>query len=82
VVLLTSIYSTDLRVEKRVIPIFVITCISTATTLGLAFALIGSLGIIGIAAAFVVGQIVMVPLFLGEKFLRRSRAVTAAIAAR
>jgi O-antigen/teichoic acid export membrane protein len=77
VVLLTSVYSTNLRVEKRVIPIFVITCISTAATLGLAFVLIGRFGILGVAAAFAVGQIIMVPLFLAEKFVR-ARAITAA----
>jgi O-antigen/teichoic acid export membrane protein len=67
VILLTSIYTTDLRVAKRVRPIFYITTISSAFTLVAAYVLLPIMGISGAAIAFVAGQVLAVPLYVYEK---------------
>src|SRR5207245_8940801 len=55
VILLTSVYTTDLRVGKRFRPIFYITAISSAFTLLAAYLLLPSMGIVGAAIGFVAG---------------------------
>ena len=70
VILLTSVYTTDLRVGKRVRPIFYITAISSAFTLLAAYLLLPSMGIVGAAIGFVAGQVLAIPLYMLEK--RRS----------
>lgn len=67
VILLTSIYTTDLRVAKQVRPIFYITTISSVFTLVAAYFLLPSIGILGAAIAFVAGQVLAIPLYLVEK---------------
>src|SRR3989441_392152 len=64
VILLTSVYTTDLRVGKRVRPIFYITAISSAFTLLAAYLLLPSMGIVGAAIGFVAGEGVGLPLYL------------------
>ena len=70
VILLTSVYTTDLRVGKRVRPIFYITAISSGFTLLAAYLLLPSMGIVGAAIGFVAGQVLAIPLYMLEK--RRS----------
>src|SRR5207245_8795820 len=67
VILLTSVYTTDLRVGKRVRPIFYITAISSAFTLLAAYLLLPSMGIVGAAIGFVAGQVLAIPLYMPEK---------------
>src|SRR2546421_8046248 len=55
VILLTSVYTTDLRVGKRVRPIFYITAISSTFTLLAAYLLLPSMGTLGAAIGFVAG---------------------------
>src|SRR5207245_3636634 len=73
VILLTSVYTTDLRVGKRFRPIFYITAISSAFTLLAAYLLLPSMGIVGAAIGFVAGQVPAIPLHtLGKR--RTARA--------
>src|SRR2546427_3166747 len=64
VILLTSVYTTDLRVGKRVRPIFYITAISSAFTLLAAYLLLPSMGIVGAAIGFVAGRGVAPPPYM------------------
>src|SRR2546427_12640869 len=55
VILLTSVYTTDLRVGKRVRPIFYITSLSSAFTLLAADLLLPSMGLVAAAIGVVAG---------------------------
>jgi len=66
-VLANHVFVTHLRVDKRVRPIFVITTVSSAVTLALAFALLPVWGIAGAAGAYLLGQGIAAPLFAIER---------------
>lgn len=66
-ILANAVFGTHLRVEKRVRPLLAITTIGAVTVLALAFVLLPALGIVGAATAFLVGNVVTVPLFALER---------------
>lgn len=64
VTLASGIFAADLKVAKRVKPIFAITVVATATTLSITFLTLPTWGILGAGAGVVAGQVVN----LGLKF--------------
>lgn len=66
-VLVNTIFTTDLRVAKRVRGLFAITAVSTLVTLVLAWLLLPGIGIWGAAVGFAFGQVLAFPMFLIER---------------
>jgi O-antigen/teichoic acid export membrane protein len=67
VILVNSVFGTELRVTKRIRPLFAITVVASGVTLLLAFAFLPVWGIAGAAAAFGLGQALAAPLFAYER---------------
>lgn len=66
--------ATELRVAKRIRPLFAITVVAYLVILLLAFAVLPVWGIAGAARAFGLGQALAVPLFAYEKMRKGSAA--------
>ena len=75
-ILVNSVFTTHLRVAKRVRPLVGIMAISSGATLLLAYGLLPLWGIVGAAAAFGLGQALAAPLFLIEWKRNGSRGET------
>jgi len=67
IILVNTVFTTDLRVAKRVKPLLLITAMSSAATLTLAYLLLPTTGIWGAGAGFVFGQALAAPLFALER---------------
>ena len=77
-ILANSVFTTHLRVAKRIRPLFGIMAVSSGATLLLAFGLLPLWGIEGAAAAFGLGQALATPLFGIERNRNGLREGTAA----
>ena len=77
IILANTVFTTDLRVAKRVKPLLIVTAISSVATLTVAYVLLPAFGIWGAGVGFAVGQAIATPLFALEKRgnARRSVAV-------
>src|SRR3989304_4536703 len=75
IILANTVFTTDLRVAKRVKPLLLITAISSVATLTVAYVLLPTTGIWGAGAGFVLGQVLAAPLFALER-RRNGRART------
>jgi O-antigen/teichoic acid export membrane protein len=67
VILANAVFTTHLRVDKRISPILWIVAASSVATILLALVLLPIWGILGAAVAYVLGQVVSVPLFAIER---------------
>jgi O-antigen/teichoic acid export membrane protein len=74
-ILVTGIFSSELSVRKRMRPIFALTSLSTAFTLGVAWFAMPDYGILGVAAGVVAGQAVKLLLYVSAS--QRVRRTTA-----
>ncbi len=77
IILMNTIFTTDLRVARRVKALFLITAFSSVATLVLAYVLLPSTGIWGAGLGFVIGQALAVPLFALERRGNGKRSVVA-----
>lgn len=73
------VFATELRVAKRIRPLFAITVVASVVILLLAFAVLPVWGIAGAAAAFALGQVLATPLFAIERKRNGSRESAASI---
>jgi len=71
ILLASSILATELRVAKRVRPLFMMTAIAMAVTLVSAYALLPVVGILGAAIGTITGQSATLLLLLAERVNRR-----------
>lgn len=61
------VFATELRVTKRIRPLFAITIVASGTVLLLAYFVLPAWGIAGAAATFGLGQVLAAPLFAFER---------------
>jgi len=73
IILLSSIFTTSLRVTKRAKPIFFVTTTSMVITLVGAYLLLPEFGILGAGIGFAAGQVSSFTLFALERALYRRR---------
>jgi O-antigen/teichoic acid export membrane protein len=66
-ILANNVFTTELRVAKRIRPLFAIMVLASASTLLLAYVFLPIWGIAGGAGAFGLGQAIAVPLFAYER---------------
>jgi len=77
IILVNTVFTTDLRVAKRVKPLLIITAISSVATLSVAYVLLPTTGIWGAGAGFVFGQALAAPLFALERRRNGRRGMAA-----
>ncbi|HKZ88789.1 MAG TPA: oligosaccharide flippase family protein [Thermoplasmata archaeon] len=78
ILLVTGIFASDLQVQKRARPIFFVTALSLAVTVGFAFLTLPELGVLGVAGGVVAGQATKLGLYVSLRYRRGPRSNPAA----